>query len=293
MSNRRRSLLGSHAWIRESIKRPSLQMRLSRAEFFAGLFIIGCANGLAGKIVASADLRGWANAALGTFDISAIVLASCIAGIGLVLRSTAGKIRAADLAVGAVLLLLVTLPVAALAWAAVTALSLYILIFANFDDSGRRGAVILLATTVPMLWSRMLFYLFAKPILMADASLVAWMLDTHRTGNMLEFADHSGTLVIFERCSSLANMSLALLCWVTVSQLTRHKPSPSDFLWCFLACASVVGVNVLRLSVMGLSLSHYDALHDPLGESIVNIATLGLIVGISFWGVKDDAISWP
>jgi exosortase/archaeosortase family protein len=277
--------------IRGKLRQLNLRMRLSRAELFASLSIIGCANGLAGKVIKSANLRGWTNAAFGTFDISAIVVISCVCGIGLMLRSKeVDEVRSTDVAVCAVLLLLIALPVAAMAWLAVTGLSLYRLLFTKVDDSARRGAIILLATTVPMLWSRMLFDFLANPILRVDATLVSWVLGTHRTGNMVEFADRSGTLVIFEGCSSLANMSLALLCWVTVSQFSRHKPRPTDFFWCLLACASVVTVNVLRMSLMGLSVSHYDAIHDALGDFIVNSALLGLTVGISLWGVRGDVI---
>jgi exosortase/archaeosortase family protein len=266
-------------------------MRLSRAEFFASLFILGCANGVAGKIIASVNLRGWANAAFGTFDISAIVVVSCIASIWLMLRSTVDEVRSADIAVGTAVSLLIILPIAAMAWFALTVLSLYILVFTKVDDSARRSAIILLATSVPMLWSRMLFDFFAKSILEADASLVAWVLGTHRTGIMVEFTDHSGTLVILPPCSSLANVSLALLCWVTVSQFLRHKWRPQDFFWCLLACASVVAVNVVRISLMGLDVSHYDAIHGTLGDVIANTAILGLTVTISLWGVRGEAFS--
>ena len=278
--------------IRESVRQAIPRMHLSRADFLASLFIIGCANGLAGKIIASANLRGWTNAAFGTFDISVIVVVSCIAGTLLMLRSAGDEVRSGDIAVGVVLFLFMILPIAATAWLAVTGLSLYILLLGKMDDSARRGAIILLATTVPMLWSRMLFDFFAKPILEVDASLVAWLLGTHRAGNMVEFADHSGALVIFPPCSSLANVSLALLCWVTVSQFWRHKWRPSDVFWCFLACGSVVAVNVVRISLMGLSVSHYEAIHDALGDAIANTAMTGLTVGISLWAVRGDAISW-
>ena len=90
-----------------------------------------------------------------------------------------------------------------------TSLSLYILVSADVATS-RRGAFILLATTVPMLWSRVLFHLFANFILGVDASLVSWILGTHRIGNAVEFADSSAQLVIFPACSSLANASLAV-----------------------------------------------------------------------------------
>ena len=73
----------------------------------------------------------------------------------------------------------------------------------------------------------MLFQLFANFILAVDASLVSWLLGTHRTGNLVEFADKSGQLVIFPACSSLANVSLAFLCWVTlVSWYHTKAPRP-------------------------------------------------------------------
>ena len=178
-----------------------------------------------------------------------------------------------------------------MSWLAVTMLSLYVLLFTQATESQHRGAVILLAATVPMLWSRLIFDLFANFILGVDASLVGWMLGTHRSGNMVEFADHSGTLVVFPPCSSLANVSLALLCWVTISASVRHEWRAQDILWCLLACSSVVAVNVIRISLMGLSSAHYHMLHTPLAEIVLNIIILVLIVAISILGVRRDVLS--
>jgi hypothetical protein len=72
-----------------------------------------------------------------------------------------------------------------------------------------RGALILLAMTAPMLWSRLLFQIFAKPILNIDATLVSVLLGTDRSGNMVGFLDGSGYMIVLPACSSLANMSLA------------------------------------------------------------------------------------
>jgi hypothetical protein len=263
----------------------------ARGELFAGLFILGCANGLAGKIIRSIDRLGWVEATLGTFDISAIVLISCFVGISLILRDKVDEIKPADISAGVIVLLLAILPIAGVNWLAVTALSLYILIFTRAHESTRRGATILLAVTVPMLWSRLLFDFFANFILDIDASLVGWILGTHRSNNMIEFSDHSGTLVIYPACSSLANMSLALLCWVTVSQSVGHRARPQDILWCLLACASVLAVNVTRLSLMGLSVTYYDAIHGSWGDLVANINILGLTVGISVLGVRREAFS--
>jgi hypothetical protein len=227
------------------------------------------------------------DALFNTFEISAIVLISCAAGISLVLRDRTIGIRSSEFVIGAGFVLLVILPIGPLSWLAVTALSLYIITSTNVASS-RRGAFILLAATVPMLWSRLLFQFFANLILQIDASLVGWILGTHRTGAIVGFADGSGVLVILPACSSLANVSLAFLCWVTVSQLVSHKKSPYDLLWCLLACISVIAVNVTRISVEGLSQWHYATFHSPWGDAVGNTIILGLLVGLSVLGVRRE-----
>ena len=270
-------------------RRSVLQIarELPRGEFFAGLFTLGCLSGLTPHIIKTINQFGWADALFSTFEISLIVWVSCAAGIFLVLRDRTIGVRLSELAIGAGFVFLVILPIGPLSWLAVTALSLYIIISTNVASS-RRGAFILLATTVPMLWSRLLFWFFANLILDTDASLVGWILGTHRTGNMVEFADGSGVLVVVRGCSSLANVSLAFLCWVTISQLVRHKKSAYDLLWCLLACISVIAVNVTRMSLMGLSQWHYSVFHGPWGECGANTIILGLIIVFSVLGVRRE-----
>jgi exosortase/archaeosortase family protein len=94
--------------------------------------------------------------------------------------------------------------------------------------------------------------------------------------------------VILPACSSLANMSLAFLCWVTISQLVRHKWRFQDLLWCFAACASVVTVNVTRMSLMALSPAHYHAIHSEAGDMFTSWIILVLTVGISLLGLKRE-----
>jgi hypothetical protein len=260
---------------------------VSRGEFFAALLILGCVNGLGSRIIQSVNLLGWADALLKTFEISMIVWLSCIAGMSVILRDRTGKVRSTDVAVGALFLFLVILPIGPLSWVAVTGLCLYVLVSTN-DTLLRRGAIILLATSVPMLWSHVMFKFFANQILAVDASLVGWLLGTHRTGNLVEFADGSGFLVILPACSSLANVSLAFLCWVAISQVVCHKKSAYDSLWCLLACASVVSVNVTRVGLMGLNHVQYDEIHNQWGDAVANMMILGLTIGICMLGVKRE-----
>ena len=254
--------------------------------------ILGCANGLGSRIIRSVNLLGWTDALSITFGTSVIVWLSCIAGISIILGDRSEGVRSADIAVGVGFLFLVILPIGPLSWLAVTSLCLYILV-STHDPSLRRGAIILFATTVPMFWSRMLFQFFANWILGVDASVVGWLLGTHRTGNMVEFADGSGLLVIQPACSSLANVSLAFLCWVTVSRFVRHQKSAYDVFWSLLACAAVVAVNVTRMSLMGLNHLQYDEIHNHWGDAVESIL-FGLTVGVCVLGVRREprALRW-
>ena len=85
-------------------------------------------------------------------------------------------------------------------------------------------------------------------------------------------------------------MSLALLCWVAVSQYVEHKWRPQDLLWCALACFSVVAVNVLRISLMGINEAHYLMLHSPMAEILLSVVMLSLVLSISLAGTRHDAI---
>jgi hypothetical protein len=263
---------------------------LPRGEYFAGLFVLGCASGMASRILQSSNQFGWTEAFFNTFEISIIVWMSCVAGISLVLQDRTAGLRPAEFAIGLGLILLVITPIGALGWLAVTALSFHVIAFTKVDSS-RRGACILLATTVPMLWSRLLFHFFSRAILEVDASLVGWILGTHRTGDVVEFADRSGFLVILPACSSFANVSLAFLCWITISQLACHKKSVGDLFWCLMACSSVIAVNVTRISLMGLSQWHYSTFHSPLGDAVSNATILLLIIGFSVLGVRRELFS--
>jgi hypothetical protein len=197
------------------------------------------------------------------------------------------------LILGLALLLLIALPITALSWLAVTILCLYVLLFTDPSSSQRRGTLILLATTVPMLWSRLLFRYFANFILEIDALFVGLLLGTGHTGNLVRFADQSGNLVISPYCSSLANVSLSFVTWVTISQWFSHRCSLNDLCWCFLAAASVIAINVIRISLMGLTEMHYQMIHNYWGDMIANLLILGVMVGLCLLGVKRELFARP
>jgi hypothetical protein len=266
----------------------ALRRSIPRDEFFAGLYILGCANGFLIRIIQDWDSDGWTGVVLGA---NAIALFACLAGVSSMLCDKQDKIRSADLAVAVLFLLLVIHPIFALSWVAVTGLSLYILLVANGGADRKRGAVILLALTVPMLWSPLIFKFFARPILQIDASLAAWVLGTDWVGNTVRFADNSGYMVVLPVCSSFANTSLAFLCWVSVTQWAKHRWCSMDILWSLLACTSVIAVNVTRIALAGLSQSSYEVTHSQLGGMVTNSLILFFTVGFSVFGARRELFS--
>ena len=268
-----------------------LRKSMARDELFAGLCILSCVNGLGAEVVKSVHNLGWGSAVVHTFGTSAIVWIACFIGVTLILHDRTDATRPTDLVVGAAVIVLVFLPFGGASWLALTMLSVYMLLLTSGPPSRRRGASLLLAVTLPMLWSHQLLHFFGKPILEIDASMISWLLGTERVGNMVRFADKSGYLVIFPACSSLAGMSLAMLCWVTIAEATQHRRSAHDLVWCGLACASVIVVNITRMSIMGLSDRDYQAVHGPWGDTFANVITLILIVGFGCLGVRRELFS--
>jgi exosortase/archaeosortase family protein len=266
----------------------TLRHAISRNELFAGLYVVGCINGLSGGVISSLRAGDWTG---GAENISVIVLFACIAGISFFLHNKDDAVTSQDLVIALAFLALIAVPVSEVNWAAVSGLSLYILLYANDNSARKRGALILLAVTVPMLWSRVLFSFISQPFLDFDAWLAGGILGTHVSGNLVNFADGSGELVILPACASLANVSLAFLCWVSVSQWVEHRPARQDVFWCLLACASVVAANVTRIAIMGLSHWHYLTFHYGWGAMLFGTVILALTVGITMLGVRRELFS--
>jgi exosortase/archaeosortase family protein len=279
-----------------AVNGKSLRLVLSRSELFALLFALTCANGLVAKALDTIRQSGWTEAAIGTFGISAIVWFACYAGLALVVRADGpgpgGREDACalDWIIAAAVLGLAAVPFGALSWAAQACLAIYVIQVSRRGSARSRGAWILLAVTVPMCWSRLLFAVLSRWILEADAILVSSVLGTERIGNTVRFAGEPDFFQIFPACSSLANMSLAILCWVTITQVTRHRAVPADTFWCALACFSVVVVNVARISLIGLHRDSFEIIHGPVGATIAAWIALGLMVGISLWSVRRDFV---
>ena len=121
-----------------------IQSRISRAELFAGLLIIPCVNGLAGRAIEAVRELGW-HALTAGFNVSAIVWLAVFASLRLVLRTGEGQVKALDVVVGVAVLALTAVPVPTLSWVALTLSSIYIARACPAGSAMQRGAFICLA----------------------------------------------------------------------------------------------------------------------------------------------------
>jgi hypothetical protein len=74
-----------------------------RNDFFAVLYILGCANGLLGRMILSFQFSDW-KAALSGADINVIMLLACFAGVSLVSEKSPEHLLPRDLGVGLIFL---------------------------------------------------------------------------------------------------------------------------------------------------------------------------------------------
>jgi len=262
---------------------------VSRDAFFAGLFILLCTNGLAARVFGVIHVLGSLQGVLATFNISVFVWIACIAGPWLLLSSKCEeKITTADAIVGLAAMGFALVPLASLSWLALAGLALYVLWHSHPGSERRRGALILLALTGPMLWGPLLIDMFAQLIARADAIIVADLIGTQRLGNVINFVHETKTFQVAPGCSSLHGVSLAVLAWMTITKTIRPAPSPCGLGWCALAVLSVVAVNDFRLCLIGLYPAHFDTIHGTFGSMIVSWASFALIVTISLLGVRRE-----
>ena len=80
-----------------------------------GFDLIGCVNGLVGRMIDTFNLEGWTGAVMG-IDINVIGFFACFAGIVGAARGRRTKIRPVDLVVGLVFLVLAEPPSFPVSW---------------------------------------------------------------------------------------------------------------------------------------------------------------------------------
>ena len=194
-----------------------------------------------------------------------------------------------DLAVLAAALLTFLLPFSKPSWVGLSFLSGYLALTSRPGSAFRRGAETLAGVTVPMFWSKQVFWLISDKLLPIDAFIVATVTGLKHDGNAIELQGQVGRIFVAPGCSSVANLSMSLFCWFLFSQARRRSPARQDVLWCAGMCLCVVAVNIGRMSLMALYPQSYALIHGPVGATTSSALSMGITLIVCHFGTRHEA----
>jgi exosortase/archaeosortase family protein len=191
---------------------------------------------------------------------------------------------------------------------AITALAVTLRLAPGVDAARKAAAAILMAIAVQGVWAPLLFAHISQFLLPLDAAAAGSILSLLVPGvswdHTIITAPSGFGIDIVAGCSSIHNLSLAALCWVTMTMLQRPYWTRYD-LFVGLATGLVqIAANVTRLMIVSLSASAFDFWHDGVGRHFfAAAATFAAIViaGIGASWASDRArpssfenrVTWP
>jgi hypothetical protein len=239
----------------------------------AALFAFLVFGKLSGWVNGEGDLAGYA--ALGTLEI-------CSAAVCLYLLygSSARKPSRLDWIAGGSAALAAVLGFAAYAN---TLFAFYLILRDRADLRARAAGAVALAIVIQAIWAPLIFSKLSFIFLQIDAGVVGWLLGYVVPGaastDTLVTTPSGHDVVITAACASFHNLSLASLCWVTLTMLHRPYWIRSDLYIGLAAVLVQFGLNVWRLVFVCMSLPMYEFWHEGLGKHIFSaVATVCAIV---------------
>lgn len=275
------------SYLRQGVGSPDrlLWLGLHRGQLIAVIYILLIVSAMWPSIAQGLILDGFLNSIVSTFKISVIVWFAFYVGVKLSLQ-VIEPVRPLDKVAAIFAATMCSVPLGETTWIVVTGMSLYTIFSVHSTTPQFRSGWIFLSISVPMFWSKRVFNLFSESFLSVDASLVSMITYTERRSNLVAMPGGSGYLQIAAPCSSIANVSLAMLCWVVFVQSKGLKWKPSNLIWCGFACLCVVLINVSRIALIGFYPERYDLLHGPVGSTIVSWLITLVVLAICYWGTK-------
>jgi hypothetical protein len=251
----------------------SMIVGFSRGGAFAAAGVLAAINAQASHIIGGLTQKTLLDALLGLGGVSAVIWAAMFAAWQIGSEDDTPLVGAVDYGALGVLMLFSFIPLSYAAQAGVLLCGSYLLVTAG-TDAQRRSAFVLLALTGPLIWGRLILRLFAAPILSLDAHVVGAAIGSRVSGNAVHFAGSSEEFLIGGGCSSVHNMSLAILLWTTVAMLFKIRIDRGYLLIGLAMVTFMFLLNVVRLSTIGLFPDHFYFLHFGAGADMFGWAGL-------------------
>jgi len=176
-------------------------------------------------------------------------------------------------------------------WVSATAVGYYLWVMHPGNARVRAAATVLFALAVNGLWAPLFFRTFSYPILLADAVMVGGALSLLQDGTSWLGTNIIGTrsghrVLIYGPCSSFHNISLGLLCWVSLTMLARPRWVKDDLPVASMVVMTVTLLNTGRLCLIALGpdAASYNYWHGGPGEELLAWAMTGCVLAISLSG---------
>jgi hypothetical protein len=208
----------------------------------------------------------------------------------LISSDLAPEARSRDFLIIAALCLPIFLPTSKMVWVAATGIALYLWLFNQGDPKVRAAGVVLAALSVQELWGHIFFNLVTFPLLRAETAVVGTLLAAARPGTV--WHDNAITepngfgIVIINSCSSFHNLSLAMLCWLTVSRLRRQDWRVRDLVIGGAIGVTMILFNVVKICLMAWNINLYHYWHDGIGAEMYAIGASLTILLMSLYGAS-------
>ncbi len=263
--------------------------RWRRSELAPPVLFVGFCNAAFSEVAWHVVADGFWPAISDGLAISVIIWAGFVLGLRWTAQRQSTPVSTRDLAVFSAALLTFLLPFSKPSWVGLSVLSAYLVVTSQPGSSFRRGAATLAGVTVPMFWSKQVFWLLSDKLLPIDAAIVATVTGLKHVGNAIELQGQSGRVFVAPGCSSVANLSMSLFCWFLFSQARNRSPSRNDIVWCIGMCLCVVAVNIGRMSLIALYPEYYALVHGPVGATTASALSMGFTLIICHFGTRHEA----
>jgi Transmembrane exosortase (Exosortase_EpsH) len=194
--------------------------------------------------------------------------------------------RPRDIVICALVSLLVAVPTSRSIWIAATGIAVYLCAAGTDDRKFSAAGVVLAALSIQEFWGHVFFELVTFPLLRAETAIVGTLLKVTRTGaawkDNIITVPSGHAIIILPFCSSFHNLSLALLCWVTVSRLRNQNWRALDFIGGVIVGGAMILYNVVRLYLMALNTELYEYWHQGTGVEIFAVGASLTVLFLSF-----------
>ncbi len=195
-----------------------------------------------------------------------------------------------DFLVTVAFLLPVFLPASKTIWIAATGIAVYLWLASAGDRKLRAAGVVLAALAVQELWGHIFFNLVTFPLLRAETAAVGTIMDALRPGTVWHdnavIGPNGFGIVIINSCSSFHNLSLAMLCWLTLSRMRHQDWRTRDFWIGGAIGVTMILFNLVRICLMGWDVDLYHYWHDGIGAEMYAVGASLTILLMSLYGSR-------